>query len=121
MKYLTVANVMFGVGALLGLSEALAAPRRMSLTPVPDRKDWYTTTAPIHLKRGETFLSDDDLPKSMVDLVDFEGKADEKVQTSARKKKAELKRTAPEGDSPTGDNGAGAPPVGGADGEQAAA
>lgn len=108
MKYETVANVAFGVGALLGLSDAQAAPRAAYLKPVPGRKGWFTTTAPVHLKRGETFLSEDVLPKSMVDLVDFEGKEDLKVQTSAQKgsKKGSSKPTSKAPQQASEDSGA---------------
>lgn len=102
MKYVTTSVLSFGAGALLGLTKAQAGRRQHALAPVPDREDWYTAIAPIQLKRGEEFLYEGDLPKSMVSELEWEGKADEKPSTSAETKaQRRAREKAPAGGQPS--------------------
>lgn len=83
MKYTTIAVLSLQSGVVLGLTGAQAGPRMHALEPVPDRKAWYTTTAPVQFKVGEVFLCDDLLPKNLVCVTAAVAKAPPRVKAAA--------------------------------------
>lgn len=93
MKYITTAVLSLGAGALLGLTEAQAAPRRHALAAVPDRKGWYTATGPVQFKIGEEVSYEGDLPKALANQLDWEdkqaGKAAGSGETKAKRRARE--------------------------------
>lgn len=95
MKFQAIAVVTLGVGAVLGLTREQAARRRACTAPITGREGWYRSTAQVQFKRGETFLYEGGLPKSMAVLLEWEGKSEEtapaetKAQRKARLKAAE--------------------------------
>lgn len=84
MKYTTTAVLSLNAGVALGLSMSQAASRATVIAAIPERDGWYITTGPVQFKRGETFLSDTDLPKSLVDAVDYEDKPKAEVPAKAK-------------------------------------
>lgn len=75
MKYIAVAVVSFGSGAVLGLSKHQADARVASLQPVDGRKGWYASTSPVQFKRGEDFQYEGELPKAIASMLEQQGGA----------------------------------------------
>lgn len=94
MKYQAIAVVTLGVGAVLGLTEAQAAARKASTTPIPGRKGMFLTTAQVQFKRGEEFLYEGELPRVLADALDWDGKDEEEQKESKSARKARLKAEA---------------------------
>lgn len=90
MKYTTIAVLSLQAGVALGLTEAQAAPRAHALTPVPDRKGWYTTTAQVQFKVGEVFMCDDLLPKNLVCVTASVAKAPPRAKAATAEEPAAL-------------------------------
>lgn len=88
MKYTTIAVLSLQAGVVLGLTDAQAAPRMHALAPVPDRKAWYTTTAPVQFKVGEVFIFDGDLPKHLAHGVESADAEKRKAGAGKSKPKA---------------------------------
>lgn len=88
MKYTTIAVLSLQAGVVLGLTDAQAAPRMHALAPVPDRKAWYTTTAPVQFKVGEVLLCDGDLPKHLAHGVESADSEKRKAGHSKAKTRA---------------------------------
>ena len=67
-KYRATSAVIFGAGAVLGLSEDQAAARGVALAPLG--KGLYSVRHPVQFKAGEELAVDGELPKALADNLE---------------------------------------------------
>lgn len=82
MRYTAIAIVTLPAGAVLGLSESQAATRKHALEP-GKKKGFYTSTATVQFKVGESFHYDGDLPKGLADSLESEESARQVAKSRA--------------------------------------
>lgn len=95
MKYTATAPITLPAGTVLGLSKAQAADRSHALEEA-SRKGFYTTTAPVQFKAGESFDFAGDLPKALAVNLEAEAKARAKQAVAEKEAAAAAEAAAAE-------------------------